>query len=260
MGTAKKATLDDAWDIITELGRAQKETDRQLKETGRELKENGHELKEAQKETDRQLKETGRELKENGHELKEAQKETDRQLKETDRQLKETGRELKASHQRTEVSLEKLSESIDKANGNFNQKWGDFLEKFIHGDLLNIFKDRNISVNKVLPRVEVNSDDNKVIAEYDFVLINGEEVIIIEVKTTVSSSKLDVFLNKLRLFKKYFPEYKDKKIYGGVAYINADKGLLESARENGLFLIQAPGGESNVTKIINPKDFIPKTY
>ena len=214
--------MDDAWDIITELGRAQKETDRQLKETGRELKENGRELKEAQKETDRQLKGLGK------------------SQEETDRQLKETGRELKASHQRTEVSLEKLSESIDKANGNFNQKWGDFLEKFIQGDLLKIFKDRNISINRVLPRVEVSSDDNMAIAEYDFVLINGEEVIVIEVKTTISSSKLDTFLDKLKAFKQYFPEYKDKKIYGGVAYINADKGLLQGAKENGLFLIQAP--------------------
>ena len=34
----RKTTLEDAWEIIKELGEAQKETDRQLKETSFELK------------------------------------------------------------------------------------------------------------------------------------------------------------------------------------------------------------------------------
>ena len=196
MPTAKKATLEDLWSIVAELGKAQKETDRQLKETSYELK---------------------------------------------------------ASHER-------LSESIDKANGNFNQKWGDFLENFIEGDLLNIFKNRDIEVNRVLHQAQVKRSDNTVEAEYDFVLINGNEIIVIEVKTTVSSSKLNTFLNKLKNFKKYFPEYRDKNVYGGVAYINASRELIENAEENRLFLIQAPGGENNVTKITNSQGFVPKTY
>ena len=67
-------------------------------------------------------------------------------------------------------------------------------------------------------------------------------------------------MNKLNLFKKYFPEYSDKKIYGAVAYVKANKELLESAEEKGLFLIQAPGGENSVTIIANPDGFVPKTY
>ena len=39
MGTAKKVTLEDAWDIVTELAISQEETDRQLKETALQLKE-----------------------------------------------------------------------------------------------------------------------------------------------------------------------------------------------------------------------------
>ena len=228
MSAAKKVTLDDAWEIITELGKAQKES--------------------------------GRELKEAQLELKEAQKETDRQIKETSRELKETSRELKASHERTKESLEKLSESIDKANGNFNQKWGDFLENFIEGDLLNIFKARNIKVKSVHPRVKAYRDDKTIKAEYDFVLANGDEVIVIEVKTTVSSPKLDNFLVKLRNLKTDLPEYSNKKIYGGVAYINASKKLIENAEKYGLFLIQAPGGENKVSLIANPQDFVPTRY
>ena len=172
-----------------------------------------------------------------------------------------------AAQQKTEVSLrelreivEKTSESIDKANGNFNNKWGEFLENFIEGDVLNIFKKRNIEVNRIFPRAVVKRADNTVEAEYDFIVANGEEVIVVEVKTAVSSSKLDSFMNKLNIFKKHFPEYSDKKVYGAVAYVKATKELLENAKEKGLFLIQAPGGENSVTIITNPDDFVPKTY
>ena len=94
---SKKATLEDAWAIIRELGKAQKETDRQLKESQQELRE-------SQKETDKQLKETSRQ-----------QKETDRQLKETDRQLKETSRQRKE----TDKALQSLSEDIKKRGREF---------------------------------------------------------------------------------------------------------------------------------------------
>ena len=88
-------------------------------------------------------------------------------------------------------------------------------------------------------------------AEYDFIVVNGEEVIVIEVKTAVSTSKLDTFINKLNIFKKYFPEYSEKKVYGAVAYIKATKELLESAKEKGLFLIQAPGCERIVSPFLD---------
>ena len=38
MGIAKKATLEGAWEIITELAKAQQETDRQIKATDCQLK------------------------------------------------------------------------------------------------------------------------------------------------------------------------------------------------------------------------------
>ena len=60
--------------------------------------------------------------------------------------------------------------------------------------------------------------------------------------------------------KKRFNEYSDKKVYGAVAYIKADKELLENAAREGLFLIQAPSGENSVTTIVNPDSFIPKIY
>ena len=225
---AKKTTLEDVWEIIKELGEAQKETDRQLKETS-------FELKEAKKESDRQLKET------------------DRQLKETDRQLKESTFELREA-------VKKTVRSIAKTNGNFNSKWGSFLENLVEGDLVNLLNQSGIQVTKINSRVRYLRSDNSIGAEYDLIAVNGSEIVVFEIKTTLSIENLNTFVEKLIKFRGQFPEYSDKKIYGGVAYMKADRNSGELAMKKGLFLIKAPGGASNVSTLLNPRDFIPKSF
>ena len=157
----KKATLEDAWEIIRELGEAQKETDRQLKET-------------------------------------------DRQLKETDRQLQESTFELKEA-------VKKTMRSIDKTNGNFNSKWGRFLEDLVEGDLVHLLNKRRIQVAKINSRVKYLRPDNSIGAEYDLIAVNGSEIVVFEIKTTLSAENLNTFVKKLIKFRGHFPEYSDKK-------------------------------------------------
>ena len=225
--SVKKATLDDAWEIVRELGEAQKETDRQLKALGK-----------SQEETGRQLKGLGK-----------SQEETDRQLKETDRQLKETDRQLKG-----------LGRSIEKTNGNFNTKWGKFLEDLVKGDMVNLLNERNIKVGQIHPRVQcMFPGENNVEAEYDLIAVNGDEVVVFEVKTTLGSKDVESFVEKLKKFRGRFHQYGDKKIYGGMAYMS-DEGGFEKAGQEGLFLVKAPGGANKASCISNPPDFRPRSF
>ena len=224
MKTNKKATLEDAWAIIRELGESQKK-----------LGESQNELRESQKETDRQLKETSRQLKE-------SQQETDRQLKE--------------SHQR-------LSDSIDKQGGNFNTKWGAFLESFVSGDLVNLLKERGIQVEDIIMNSKLKRPDGTVRSEYDIIAVNGKEIVVVEVKTTLGSDDVAHFLRKLKIFRERFPKYEKNIIYGGIAYLGqASEGdsATKYAQRSGLFLFQAPGGTNNVTIIKNDKNFRPKAF
>ena len=213
--TAKKVTLEDAWEIVKELGEAQKETnrqlkglgtsqeetDRQLKETDRQLKESSFELKEVQKETDRQLKETDRQLKESSFELKEAQKETDRQLKglgtsqkETDRQLKETARQLKETDRR------------------FNSQWGKLVESLVEGNIVEKFSERGIPVQGTTQRAKKTLDGKQY--EFDVIVHNGDEIIVVEVKTTLDVEKVKHFIEKLKFFKKFSQSMLTRKFMG----------------------------------------------
>ena len=235
MKTNKKATLEDAWAIIRELGESQ------------------NELRESQKETDRQLKETDRQLKE-------SQQKTDIQLKETNRQLKEsqekTNRQIQEAHQL-------LSESIKQQGGNFDTKWGAFLESFVSGDLVNLLKERGIPVKDVILNAKIKRSDGTTEAEYDIIAVNGKEMVVVEVKTTLGSDDVAHFLRKLKIFRERFPKYEKNIIYGGIAYLGqAPEGdsATKYAQRSGLFLFQAPGGTNNVTIIKNDKNFRPKAF
>ena len=95
--------------------------------------------------------------------------------------------------------------------------------------------------------------------------MNGKEIVTVEVKTTLTKGKVEKFIDKLKMFKKYFPEYGDKVVYGGVAFLcepenEEARGAAKYAEENGLFVILSPGGEANMSTMSNSKDFKPKPF
>ena len=194
MGTAKKATLEDAWEIMIELAKSQKETDRQLKGLGR------------------------------------SQKETDRQLKETDRQLKET-------------------------DSRFNSQWGKLVESLVEGNIAQKFLERGIQVQGTTQRAKKTLDDKQY--EFDIIVHNGDEIIVVEVKTTLDIGKVKHFVEKLKCFKKVFPEYASKKVYGAVAFIIADSESDKYSENQKLFVIRATG---NSASIVNAQDFNPRNF
>jgi hypothetical protein len=53
------------------------------------------------------------------------------------------------------------------------------------------------------------------------------------------------------------PEYKDKIIYGAVAFLTADGKSDRMAEKLGFFVIKATGSSSS---IVNSPDFIPKAF
>ena len=221
MANGAKTTIDDVWQIIREIGVAQKKGVEERKRGEAELRES-------------------------------LQKSVEKR-----EQIEET---LAKSLERVHEAQRETQKKLDQASGNFNNKWGEFLENFVEGDLPRLFQKWGMPVHWTTPRVRCRREDNSVAAEYDLVISNGECIVVIETKTTVSENKLDAFTRKLQLFRQYFPHYHDRKLYGGIAYMAAERELLDYAQDKGLFLIQAPGGENNVTTIANSLDFVPKSY
>ena len=247
METKKSITYEEVLAGFKELTIAQKKTEKAQEKTEKVFQK----LQEAQRRTEEARHEGEKRLREAQERTADAQRETEKTLQELSKSLKESNREL--------------TKNLNEANGNFNNKWGKFLENLVKGDLVKLLNERNIKVDRVQPRLAAFGSNRRKVGEFDLVAINGDEIVALEVKTTLTKGKVEKFIDKLKMFKKYFPEYRDKVILGGVAFLcepedEEARGAAEYAEENGLFVILSPGGESNVSIMSNSKDFKPKSF
>ncbi len=181
-------------------------------------------------------------------ELAEAQKETDRRMKETDRQMKETYQEMKHTDRR-----------MKQLQGTFDNQWGAFMESLVEGDLVAMLQDRGIPVQKTKSRRlgRINRLNDGKNYEYDILAINGEQVVVVEVKTTLHPEGVKDFLEDLTEFTTCFPDYKGKVIHGAMAYLKADESVQRNVIRQGLFAIRATGDSAS---IVNEEGFVPRDF
>ncbi|QXO94373.1 hypothetical protein KSK55_13735 [Methanospirillum purgamenti] len=170
--------------------------------------------------------------------------ETDKKFQETDKKFQDTDRKFKE----TDKKLNKLERL-------FVSQWGKLVESLVEGDIISILNQRGIKVTDTIKRRSGRRDG--VDYEFDIIAINGTEIVIVEVKTTLRPEDIRGFLKKLRQAKNWMPEYSDKRVYGAVAFISEDAGTAAMAEKNGLFVIRATGDSAS---IVNNNSFVPKIW
>ncbi len=205
--------------------------------TPQEIWEILREISAAQQETDRQMQETDR-----------RQQETDRQMQETDRRLQETDQLLTRQARAADRRMDKLDEL-------FNGQWGKLIESLVEGDLIGLLQRRGIAVQHTVTNPRQNYGERR--WEFDIVAINGEEVVVVEVKTTLRVPDLDRFISRLNEFPELMPEYASRRVYGAVAYLKAYQESDVRAERLGLFVIRATGSSASIT---NREEFTPRTF
>ena len=257
--------------IVKELSEAQKEVSEAQKQgevarqqLAKQVSEAQQRTEEAQQRMSDRVSEAQQRTEEAQQRTKEAQQRMSDRVSEAQQRTEAALKEVAEAQKETEKMVKEQSKNLDKASGNFTRKWGAFLEGFVKGNLIELLKERKIKVDRLERRREIPSGTpGESLGDFDLVALNGKEIVVIEVKTTLTASKLEKFLSHLEKFKSYFPEYEDRIIYGGVAYMNTDRnddGVGERAMEEGLFAIVAPGGNAKVAKMINPEGFAPKKF
>ena len=158
-------------------------------------------------------------------EVSQSQKETDRQMKETDRQMKETDRKMQ--------ELQKTVGGITNNQGAFAEEY--FFNSFESGKT-NFFGEKFDDVKKNLKNFWQGVED-----EYDIVLYNHASVAIIEVKYKAHLNDIPAVLKKAETFRVLFPNYKDFKIYLGLASMSFYPELEQECINEGIAVIKQVG-------------------
>jgi len=209
----------------------------ELREIVGELSRSTRELRESQKTTDRQMAET------------------DRRMAETDRRMAETDRRMAESKAKTDRQLEETSRELKKFIGSVGSEWGHLVESLTEPSCLGELQKAGIDVTQKTG--ETISTRPGYEQEWDVLLINGGELVAVEVKSRFRPRDLDRVEEKLGKFKDAFPHFAGCKIFGAVAAIKYDAGLERLAEKRGLFVFM-PSGQ--IMKLRNSESFRPKAY
>ena len=189
-------------------------------------------------ETDRQFKETDRRMQE-----------TDRQMQETDRQMQETDRRM----QETDRQIKELGKQI----GGLGAKFGSFTEGLALPAMEKILRDR-FGMEVISPSVRVSKAGQHM--ELDVLAYaNGpvNAAYIVEVKSHAREESIAQLKTLLHRFRDFFPEHRDKRLYGILAAVDLSASLREKALQEGLYVAHI---HDEVFTLDTPEDFQPRAF
>ena len=150
---------------------------------------------------------------------------------------------------KTEASVRELHKNL----GGVGITLGEMTEDLFRRNLESALKSRGILLDSLEHNLKVPD------AEFDLVGLNGRQVVLVEVKSRLQPSDIDTLISKqIPTFRRYFNDYKDHKLMGGLASLAIDEKLEKQVEKAGLFLFTQTkeGGAS----IANSSSFTPKLY
>lgn len=152
---------------------------------------------------------------------------------------------------RTSKEVARLTRKLSKGEN----QWGKIAESLVGGELIDIMRERfGIVLDDVALHMKGTHNDKK--WEIDVIGVNSDLVVIVEVKTTLSTSDTKEFIrNIVRRFPILVKRHKKSKIYAGVAYVKTgsnETNVVKHAEDNGLFVIKVI---NNTSTIVNSAGF-----
>ncbi|HIJ85804.1 MAG TPA: DUF3782 domain-containing protein [Magnetococcales bacterium] len=188
------------------------------------------------------FQETDRKFQEMVWEDRERRAELDRRFQDTDRKFQDTDRKIK---------------EVSQQVGNLGSRWGEFVEGIVAPACETLFAERGIPVHRVSHRVKARSLDDSRRMEIDLLVNNTDCVVLVEVKSRLTTEDVRDHLKRVREFKEFYEGEGGARVMGAVAGILIDKGVDKFAMNEGLFVIVQSGDS---VKLANDGEFVPRTW
>lgn len=183
-------------------------------------------------------------------ELIESQKETDRRMQETDRRMQETDRLIKENG--------RFIKELGKQIGGLGKKFGSFTEGLALPSMERILQDR-FGMEIISPSVRASKGGQHL--EIDVLAYANSDIntaYVVEVKSHPREESITQLKNLLQKFRTFFPEHKDKKLYGILAAVDWSDDLKQQALREGLYVASIHDEVFELAE--TPPDFEPKLW
>jgi hypothetical protein len=125
-------------------------------------------------------------------------------FQETRQMMQESSRELDRRFKETDSKISRLGSRI-----------GDMVEQLIAPNITEKFNKLGYTFNKVGPRVKYEDSQGHYLAEVDLLLENGDTVLVVEVKTNLTTVDVKDHVERMEKLRRYGEEHGDKRTLMG---------------------------------------------
>ncbi|MDR2094831.1 MAG: hypothetical protein LBP76_04850 [Treponema sp.] len=172
--------------------------------------------------------------------------ETDRRFQETDRRFQETDRKF----QETAMLMRKSGKELDRKMGELGKKLGSIVEHMMIPNIKEKFRHLGYTFEKSSPNVLIEDRINKLYAEIDIFLENGDCAMVVEVKTQPNNNDIREHIERMEKVRRYADLHHDRrKLYGAVAGAIIPENVKEHGLKEGFYIIEQSG---DTVKIVSP--------
>lgn len=180
-----------------------------------------------------------------------------RLFQETDRQFKETDRRMQETNDRSIRDIDRQLQENARLIQRLGAKFGSFTEGLALPAMEKILRDR-FGMEVISPSVRVSKAGKHL--ELDVLAYaNGpvNAAYIVEVKSHAREESIAQLKTLLHRFRDFFPEHRDKQLYGILAAVDLSASLREKALQEGLYVAHI---HDEVFTLDTPEDFQPRAF
>ena len=151
--------------------------------------------------------------------------------------LMETRKNMEESWEKSQKDMEELRKQL----GKYGMSAGRQVEEMFAHELFKKFNDLGYPFTKQQQRV-IFTENKKIFAEVDFILENGDYIMLVEVKADLSIDDVKDHLERIEKIRPYMDVRNDnRKIVGAVAGGIVNENVLNYAQKRGLYVLKQSG-------------------
>lgn len=183
-----------------------------------------------------------------------ADQELQERMAEWSEQARREMAELRASQRETDKQLKQVGKQI----GELGNRFGTFTEGMAWPSVAKILYEQ-FGMNDVSPRRQARRNGETL--EIDVLAYDNtgarDEVFIVEIKSRLTPEAITQIHKTITAFPRFFPDLKERKIYGIIAAVDIPENLRQEVLQNGFYLARI---SDETFKLQVPRGFKPKAF
>jgi hypothetical protein len=152
-----------------------------------------------------------------------------------------------------------LVEATDKKISKLGDRFGEMVEYMVMPNLIDKFRELGFVFTKAYPEATIKDEKNRILAEIDVTLENGDKVMIVEVKSKPSIKDIKDHIERMEKVRLHADLHHDKRKYvGSVAGMVLKDNVRDFALKSGFYVIEPSGDTFNIIKpegVYHPREW-----